>query len=85
MVQVSYRWTREWCGMCSSAYGGFGDAAGFGNLGLWLCNGVLKDVLLYGSDVLSGPAVPFALGLYVVTVWVGCSVNDVTRDVCIFC
>ena len=30
-------------------------------------NGVFKDVLLYGCDVLSGPAMPFALGLYVVT------------------
>ena len=78
-------------GCAPSGYGGFWDVAGFrdlagfGDLGLWLGNWVFKDVLLYGSDVLSGPVIPFALGFYVVSVWGGCSFNDCTRDVCIFC
>ena len=75
-------------GMCSSRHGrfrdvaGFGDLAWFGDLGLWLGNGVLKDVMLNGSDVPSDPAIPLALGLYIVT---GHSVDDSYRDVAIFC
>ena len=78
-------------GMWSSRYGGFADVAGFrdlagfGKLGLQLWNRILEDVLLYGSDLLSGHAVPFALGLYVVTSWGGHSVDDGTGDACIFC
>ena len=64
---------------------GFRDLAVFGNLGLQLWNGVLKDVLLNRSDVLSCHAIPFVLGLYVVTTWGRCSVNDGSGDVGIFC
>ena len=36
----------------------------------------LKDVLLHGSDVLSGPAIPLALGLYVIASQGGSSINN---------
>ena len=72
-------------GMCPSRQGRFGDSAGFGDLGLWLGYRVLEDILLYRSDVLSGPVIPLALGIYVVTAWGGCSVDDGSGDVCIFC
>ena len=78
-------------GMCCSGYGVFWDAAGlrelagFGNLGLWLGNRVFEDVLLNWSDVLSGPAIPLALGLYVITAQGGCAVNNGSGDVDIFC
>ena len=60
------------------------DREGLGmwlGLELWLGKWVLEDVLLYGSDVLSCPAIlMLALGLYVVTTWGRCSVNDGLRD-----
>ena len=71
--------------MCSSRQGRFGNVAGFGYLGFWLGCRILEDVLLHGSDVLSGPVIPLALGLYVVAVQDGCPVNDGSGDVHIFC
>ena len=76
--------------ICCSGYGGFVDVArfrndGFGNLQLLLGNRVFRDVLLNGSDVLSGPVIPLAMGLYVVTVWSGCTVDNGSRDVGVFC
>ena len=71
--------------MCSSGQGRFGNVAGFEDLGFQLRDRVLEDVLLYGSDVLSGPLIPLALGLYVVAVWDGCSVDNGSSDVHIFC
>ena len=54
---------------------------GFGYLGFWLGKRILEDVLLYGSDVLCGPAILLVLGPYVITARGGFSVNNGTRDV----
>ena len=67
--------------MYSSGWGRFGYMAGFGDLGLWLGYRVLEDVFLYGSYVLPGPVILFALGLYVVNVQGGCSVDNGSGDV----
>ena len=53
-------------------------------MGFWLGCRVLEDVLLYWSYVLSGAAILFALGFYIVASWGGSSGNDGSRDVCIF-
>ena len=73
------------CGVCSSRQGSFGDMAGFEDLGLQLGYRILEDVFSYRYDLLPIPRIPLALGLNVVTTWGGNSVDDGTRDECIFC
>ena len=51
----------------------------------WLRYRVLEDVLLYWSDMLSGPVIMFALGFYVIASWVGSSVNYGTGYIPVFC
>ena len=55
--------------------------AGFGILWFWLGYRVLEYVLLDQSDMFSGPAVPFALGLNVVALWGGSLVNCCAKDI----
>ena len=40
---------------------------------------------MHGSDVLPGPTISLALGLYAVTAWGGSSVDDGSGDVLILC
>ena len=66
-----------------SEAGGLGDAAGLGSLGFRL--GKSADVKVYWPDVLPGPAVAFALGLYDVNVWGRSLVSYGSGDVLILC
>ena len=69
--------------MCSTCVGRLGDAAGLRGLGFRLGKSV--DVKVYWPDVLPGPAIVFALGLYDVAAQGGSLVDYESGDVLILC